>query len=235
MNEIFFLGFILFDLFAALLCLRFFGKSGIVIFYITHVIMSQVTVKMQIDLLGFTTIFGSVLYAVLFLATDVMTEHYGKEEGYKLVNLGVLSLGVFIFIVQAAGIFAPSTTNTAYSSFRNLFDSQWRVVGADVVVSYFIFQRFSVWIFQKLSEWTNGKHLWLRNNLSTWISETLTAIIFFQIAFIGQIPQNILWQIIIVGLGMKLFVALLETPFMYLSYRFLPKEKQAGTLVEQTA
>ncbi|MBC8500945.1 MAG: queuosine precursor transporter [DPANN group archaeon] len=225
MNEILFFVFIFIDLFLALLFLRFFGKRGVMVFYVAHIIMSQITVKMQINLFGFTTIFGSMLFAVLFLCTDIITEHFGKKEGYRTVTLGVASLLFFIFVIQAATIFVPSETNTVFDSFKNLFSNQWRVVFADIIISYLILQKFDVWLFHKINEWTKGKHLWLRNNLSTWTSQTLTAIFFFQAAFFGIIPQAILWQIILTGLAMKLLIALLDTPFVYLSYKFLPKKK----------
>jgi len=222
LNEALFFGFVILDLFLALIFLKIWGKTGIVVFYVIHIIMSQVTVKMQITLFGFTTIFGSILFAVLFLCTDIITEHFGKEEGYKTVNIGVASLIFFILVVQTALLFIPSSTNQVIGSFKNLFVDQWRIVISDIVISYLLIQKFDVWFFHKIAEWTKNKYLWLRNNLSTWTSQTITAILFFQAAFAGTIPQSILWQIIFVGLVMKLIVALFDTPYIYLSYWFLP-------------
>jgi hypothetical protein len=52
------------------------------------------------------------------------------------------------------------------------------------------------------------------------------AILFFQAAFAGSIPQDTLWQMIWAGLAIKLVVGVLEVPFLYWSYRFLPKRER---------
>ncbi|MBT7337536.1 queuosine precursor transporter, partial [Candidatus Peregrinibacteria bacterium] len=62
---------------------------------------------------------------------------------------------------------------------------------------------------------------WLRNNGSTVISQFLDSIIFFGIAFYGVVPN--IWSLILTGYVAKLIVALLDTPFIYLSYKILQK------------
>lgn len=224
-NELIFLIFILFDLFLALMFLRFFGKVGLIVFYVIHVILVQITVQIQVDLLGYTAVVGSMLFAALFMCTDVLTEHYGKKEGYKAVVLGALGLLLFLFVVNIAQLFTPSETDSISPSFAALFSGQLRITLSDLFISYLIFQSFDVWLYHKIHEWTGDRYLWLRNIASTVISQTIIAVLFFQAAFAGVLEQQVLWQIIFAGLAMKLFIAVLDTPFVYLSYRFLPKDK----------
>lgn len=223
MNELMFVGFVIIDLLLLLLFLKLWGKTGVVVFYVANLIMSQITVKMQVTLFGFTTIFGSMMFSVLFLSTDILTEHYGTKAGYDAVKMGVVSLLFFIFVVQAALLFTPAETNNVLGAFRTLFENQWRVVFADIIISYALLQSFDIWFFNRISQWTKKKYLWIRNNLSTVTTQALTAVLFFQAAFYGIIPQPILWQIILTGLMMKVIIAFFDTPFMYLSYKFLPK------------
>jgi hypothetical protein len=165
-----------------------------------------------------------MLFAVLFLCTDLIAEHYGKKDGYTAVTLGAISLILFLFVIQTAMMFTPSATSGVTEAFISLFNGQLRITLADLVISYLLFQFFDVWFFHKIRGWTNGSKLWLRNIGSTWVSQTFIAILFFQAAFAGVIEQNILWQIILAGLAMKLFVALLDTPYIYLSKKFLPSD-----------
>jgi len=223
MNELLFIGFILIDMILMLLTLKFFGKNGLITFYVAHVLLVQMTIKLQVDLFGFTAVIGSMLFAVLFATTDILTEHYGKKSGYKAVLLGALNLGIFILVVNISNMFVPSTTDSNKEVFAELFAGQWRISLSDLIISFLIFQSFDVWFFHKIEEWTKGKYLWLRNNGSTIISQTLVAILFFHFAFAGVIEQAVLWQIIWAGLIMKIFIALIDTPFLYLSYKFLPK------------
>lgn len=224
MNELLFLLLLLVDLSLVLVFFRLWGKTGIIVFYILHIFLSQITVKLHIGFFGLTVVFGSILYSVLFLCTDLLTEHYGKTEGYRAVLIGIASLLVFISIVQAASLFQPSGDASMITTFSQLFESQWRVVLADIVVSYLLLQSFDIWFFDRIRRWTKDRMLWLRNTLSTAVSQTITAILFFQLAFAGTLPQGVLWQIIFGGLAMKLIVGVLDTPFIYLSYRFRPKE-----------
>ena len=228
MNELLFLAFVLGDMTACLLMLRHFGKWGLITFYILHVIFVQLTILLQTDIFGITVAVGSMLFAVLFLCTDLISEHYGKKDGYTAVTLGAISLLLFLAVIQTSIQFVPSTTSSATATFISLFDGQLRVTLADLIISYCLFQFFDVWIFHKIREWTNGTKLWLRNILSTWVSQTFIAILFFQAAFAGTLEQSVLWQLILGGLAMKLLVALLDTPFMYISKKFLPKDYKSN-------
>ena len=222
-NELLFIGFILVDMLLMLLTFKFFGKSGLIAFYVSHILLVQMTIKLQVDLFGFTAVIGSMLYAVLFATTDILTEHYGKKAGYKAVLLGALCLGVFIFVVNVANAFSPSSTDISKPLFTGLFAGQWRITLSDLMIGILAGQLFDVWFFHKIEEWTKGKYLWLRNNGSTFISQTIVAVLFFQCAFAGVIEQSVLWQIIWVGLVMKIFIAFIDTPCLYLSYKFVPK------------
>jgi queuosine precursor transporter len=226
MTEILLLGFIVLDLAAVLLILRHFGKVGLFCFYIAHVILVQLTVQIQVDFFGYTVVVGSMLFAALFLITDVLTEHYGKKEGYIAVGLGASSLVLFLSVVGVTNLLIPDGAGGLQGAFVTLFDGQPRVTISDLIISYIVFQSFDVWLYHKIHTWTGNKHLWLRNCGSTFSSQILVAIIFFQVAFAGTIDQKTLWEMILAGLAMKLFVAVLDTPFMYWSYNFLPKRER---------
>lgn len=220
MLELLYLLIIIISLFSALFFLKLWGKNGLIIFYVVNIILSQLFVKLPIQIFGFTTIFGSIMFSVLFLSTDIITEHYGKKSGYQTVKIGVLTLIFFLIILQGALFFAPDSE--ILEAYKTLFGSQWRVVIADLLISYLIFQRLDITIYDKIHKLTGDKFLWLRNLGSTIISQTFTAILFFQIAFIGIIGQALLWEIIFTGLVMKIAISFLDTPFIYLSYKFLP-------------
>ncbi len=221
--EIFIILFILLNLCLALGFLKFFGKEGLIVFHILLIILVQITINVQVSFFGHPLVFGSVLFAVLFMTVDLLSEHYGKKEGYKTVFMGTFTLVVFIAAINAALYLPPADTATLNDEFKTLFSGQWRITLADLVVSYFALQTFNVWFFDKIRTFTKGRHLWLRNNLATFVSQTLIAILFFQLAFAGTIPQNQLWEIILTGLVIKYAISLLDTPFMYLSRYCLPK------------
>ena len=82
------------------------------------------------------------------------------------------------------------------------------------MVAYLISQHLDVWIFNKIKQKTGGKMLWLRNNGSTLISQLVDSAIFTIIAFAGVYP---LWELMLFTYIIKVIVAVLDTPFMYLA------------------
>ncbi len=228
MNLCYLLIFIIIDMLLLLVTYRLFEKNGLIAMYVLHIILSQITINIPIKIFGFTTVIGSSLYAVLFLTIDMINEHYGKKEANKAINIGVCILIIFIIIIIGIKLIISGNEDEYSQTFNFLFSNQFRIVITDIVVSYFIFQRLNVWIFNKVKKITNNKHLWLRNNASTIISQILTAITFYEIAFVGTIKQSELWQIIAIGLVIKLVVSILETPFLYLSCKMKGRIKFGG-------
>ncbi|MFH1649731.1 MAG: queuosine precursor transporter, partial [Candidatus Woesearchaeota archaeon] len=83
------------------------------------------------------------------------------------------------------------------------------------LVAYFISQFHDVWAFHAWKRRTKGKHLWLRNNASTIVSQFIDTVIVVVIAFYGVLPGLI--ELILGIWILKVIIAMLDTPFMYLS------------------
>ena len=97
-----------------------------------------------------------------------------------------------------------------------------RVAGASLV-AYLISQTLDVYIFHKIKEkLPDTKWLWVRNNVATIISQIFDTAIFVSIAFIGVMDSDIIWQIFISTFIIKMMVALLDTPFVYLVKKITP-------------
>ena len=59
------------------------------------------------------------------------------------------------------------------------------VIGS--ISAYLISQTFDVWIFNKIKDITGGKHLWLRNNVSTLSSQALDTFIYIVWVIAGEL------------------------------------------------
>ncbi len=98
-----------------------------------------------------------------------------------------------------------------------------RIVAASMV-AYLISQLHDVWAFLFWRRVTAGKHLWLRNNLSTIVSQFLDSIIFITLAFAGTVANAVLVNMIISQYLVKIILVLADTPFCYLAVRWARKE-----------
>jgi uncharacterized integral membrane protein (TIGR00697 family) len=97
------------------------------------------------------------------------------------------------------------------------------------MIAYLLSQYFDVWIYNFIKKVTTNKYLWLRNNLSTILSSLIDNTIFSLLAWIILNPNpEILYKVIttyILGTYfLRVMIALVDTPFLYLSKLFLPKE-----------
>jgi hypothetical protein len=87
------------------------------------------------------------------------------------------------------------------------------------MVAYLVSQWHDVWAFHLLKSWTKGKHLWLRNNGSTLISQALDSLVFCTIAFWGVFETSVWIQIVVSTYLMKTIMGVMDTPFIYLARR----------------
>lgn len=180
-------------------------------------VLMNVFVLKQITLFGMNVTVGNVLYASVFLATDLLAEHWGKRAAYRAVRIGFALSLFFLAMCLAVLAYRPNALDAelgGHNALSVLLTPQWRIVGASMV-SYLIVQHLDVWLFEWWRRKTAGKHLWLRNNGSTLISQLLDSAIFTMLAFAGM-PFPIV-QMILFTYFVKLIVALLDTPFIYLS------------------
>ncbi len=230
MNEVLWIGFALLDLAMVLVVFRYFGKQGLFALIVFNLILCNVQVLKTIELFGLTTTLGNILYASVFFSTDLLNEHYGRKEAKKAVLLGFFSLILAVAYMQIALLFAPSTTDFAQPHLEAIFGVMPRIVLASMV-AYLVSQWHDIWAFHFWKTRTQGKHLWLRNNASTLVSQLLDTIIFCSIAFLGIFPLDVWMQVVISTYLIKLLVAFLDTPFIYLAARFRPRDALKGELV----
>lgn len=222
-NEVIFIITAVIDLAFILLAFRL-GKGWLFGAIVVNIILVSTFAGKLVPIFGFVTNAAGVFYAAIFLATDILTEHHGKKEGYKSVWIGFSALVLFVVMSQfVLRLISTSETTAISEAMQVLFRGVPRIAFASMF-AYLVAQNFDVWFYHFIHQKTGQKRLWLRNNLSTFTSQFIDSIIFFSIAFFGVVPFNILLQIIFTGYAVKLIVALLDTPFIYLSY-FIKKEK----------
>lgn len=99
---------------------------------------------------------GTVLFSTLYLATDIISEVYGKQESKKAVKMGLCANIVFILASQIALIYVPSEFDYAHNFMKDLFGLNLRISIASVVM-YYISNLADVYLFDKLKQATNGQ------------------------------------------------------------------------------
>jgi uncharacterized integral membrane protein (TIGR00697 family) len=180
---------------------------------------------------------GILPYPITFLCNDLICEFYGKQRATLVVWVG-LWVNIWIFCILWACAFLPphvpidpythlpEVTNPNFSFYQIRLYAMSNVIGS--MIAYLVAQLLDVQIFQFCKRITKGKHLWLRSNASTLVSQFVDTIIVLSFGYFftnalshlpGDSDFNILLTLILSGYIFKLLVTLLSTfPFYFAVY-----------------
>lgn len=170
---------------------------------------------------------GLFAYPITFLATDLISELYGRNRAQAVVWMGFLMNFLILFLMWVGHVFPDAS---GVSGAADTFESLYEFMKPNVVASmtaYLIAQSFDVSAFHFLKRVTKGKHLWLRNIASTTASQVIdTAAILSILYASGGLGDLIDSPTALLGLmwasyKFKFLFALADTPFCYLGVYML--------------
>jgi len=194
---------------------KIFKKEGLYAWACIALVAANILECKTIGLGKFTATSGNVLFASIFLATDIMSEKYGKEYSKKAIKLAVFSIIAFTIIMQIGLLFQPDSTDMAHDAMSVLFGINLRVTIASVVMFY-ISNNVDIFLFEKIKKKIPDK-LWIRNNVATITSNVLENYFFVFFAFIGIYDFFTIINIATTISVIEIIIAILDTPFLYFS------------------
>lgn len=178
---------------------------------------------------------GVIAYPFTFLATDLISELYGRKKAQMVVWIG-FSMNVFMLFLMSVNHWLPNTGGV--SGGIQLFEGVYEFMIGNTIASmiaYLVAQTIDVRLFHFWKRYTKGKHLWLRNNASTTVSQLVdsTAIISI-LYFAGNLGQDIdtVGKVIILIINsyfFKFFFALFDTPLCYLGVKLFEEFEEDPT------
>ena len=171
---------------------------------------------------------GIITYPLTFLLTDLVAEIWGKKRADLMVVLGFVMSLIMLGIVQLAIWLPPSPVwinaelgIDASAGLQHAFVATFFFPGILLAASmsaYLIAQLFDVRLYHFWWRVTRGRHMWLRNNGSTLISQLVDTIIVNSIFL--RWGLNWKWEdigpVIVAVYICKVVLALCDTPLIYL-------------------
>lgn len=199
------------------LAYKLFGKSGLYAWVVLAGIVANIQVMKTIELFGIVTSVGNVIYASSFLVTDILSENHSRQEAGKAIKIGFFTLISTIIIMQISLNFIPHQSDFSQKALETIFGFFPRVVFASLV-SYLISQTHDIWAYEYWKKkFSKKSQIYIRNNLSTIVSQIIDTTIFCFLAFWGVHSLNIFFNMYVSLLLFKIIIAVLDTPFVYLS------------------
>lgn len=166
---------------------------------------------------------GVLAYAVTFTMTDTIGEVWGKKCAQQVVMAGLLTLGVVFLLIYLAVILPAAPFWEGKEAFQRILGMKQgasRIIIASII-AYSISQYHDVWAFNFWRKVTHERHLWLRNNASTLVSQAIDTSLFITLAFYGVVP---ILPLMLGQYFIKVGVALLDTPIVYLLVHFVRRK-----------
>lgn len=227
-NELIFIITVLLYLGSALFLYKLFGKNGLYAFAIFGTLLGNIAVCKCVDIFGFSTTAGNVLYASTFLVTDILSEKYSRKDAAMAVAYSFSIMVLWMIGTQLIMLFAPNGNDYVNGSLEVVFSLVPRITLASLA-GYIFSQTLDVFLYHYIWKKTgySKSKLWLRNNASTLTSQAVDTVIFTFIAFWGVFPNDVFMSILITTYLFKAVVAVLDTPFIYIARNMVPlAEKQ---------
>ena len=225
--------FLLFCFIAVLIFLKLFGEVGLYIYSVIAIIAANIQVLKLVKFSFFLEpiALGTILFASTFLCTDILAEHYGSKKARLNIIIGFVGFLFMTLLMLFTLGFKPLDSTTANENYIWALNTQENLLGIFLplpiffvasMIAYLTSQFFDVWFFEKLSIFTKKRFLWLRNNLSTMSSSLIDNFIFSIFAWIIFNPnpldfKTVFFTFILGTYILRLFIALVDTPFVYLS------------------
>ncbi len=193
---------------------------------------------------------GVLPYPVTFLCTDFISELYGQKRENFLVWVGLLLNAWVVCFLWLGGVLPPvpeldlstglpPTDAYDFAFYRIRFLTMGAVVGS--MIAYLAAQLCDVSLFHFWKRLTNGRHLWLRNNGSTVVSQFVDsfAVITITHFYAKGLPIDPnaaiwpqLWVFIASGYVFKLVIALCDTLPFYVGVHYLSRYLEIDPDVE---
>ncbi|MBQ3801284.1 MAG: queuosine precursor transporter [Treponema sp.] len=229
MNELFLVITLLVSFGGTLLFLKAFGKGGLFAWIGICTILANIEVTIVVHAFGMDQTLGNTLFAATFLATDILSERYGRKDAGKGVLAGLVTNLSFILLSFMWVHYIPAKSDWASGFVKGLFSNTPRMLIASLV-AYAISEAVDVFLYHAwwdLTEKKTGSHtkmLWFRNNCSTLISQLVNIVIFNFGAFASIYSMSDLIAITASCYVIYVATSLLDTPFIYLARKIKPAE-----------
>jgi uncharacterized integral membrane protein (TIGR00697 family) len=178
------------------------------------------TKQTELQVFGVSLVFaaGPMMWPVLALGQDYLTEFYGPKLAYNytvgmvLGKIGV-ALGT-VWIIHVLPLPGSEALADVAREFNDLLGQAPRINIASIAALAVAFT-VNPWVYQRMRKLTQGRRLWLRQQTAAVVALTLDAIIFFLGAFLFELPLSVIWEITWSYLVVAYATIFIDTAFLY--------------------
>ena len=182
--------------------------------FVAALIIANVMAAKLFTVAGVAMTVSIIVFPLTFILTDVITEVWGRKVAVTVVWTGFLANVLMVIMFQIGRILPAAPFWEHQEAYVAILGAVPRMVLASMV-AYLASQFNDVLLFSALKKRTKGKHLWLRNNASTMVSQLIDSTLFLFIAFAGTMPVTEILKMLVAYYIAKVIFAAIDTPVVY--------------------
>lgn len=201
----------------------------ITVFCVSFIIANVITVKiLNLGFWGLDVPAGVLIYPLVYILTNVITEVYGEKAAHKTIVLGLLTNLLFVVVTTIAMIIPGPAYYTGQSSIEFVFTQTPRILLASYI-SYVIGNLVNARLTSIVNRGTDSKFTQIKNIGAIAFGELLDNIIFIGLVFIGQVPILEIGIMILVHFTIMLIWNVLAQPFTNRTVKWASAEDTTST------
>lgn len=193
--------------------------------FITNAVVAELIGGKLINVASVPMSVGILPWPVVFITTDLINEYFG-EKGVRRLSYITAGLIAYCFFMLWLALSIPAVKGMGVqdSQFNAVFgQGMWIIVGS--ITAFLVSQLIDATLFHWVKRKTGNKYIWLRSTGSTVISQFFDSFIVLGIAFwaTGQMDTQTYIASGLTGYFVKLIIAILLTPLIYLGHYLIEK------------
>ena len=194
--------------------------------FITNAVVAELIGGKLIYVGPYVMSVGILPWPIVFITTDLINEYFG-QKGVKKLSIITACLIAYAFVVLFGALQIPAVQGAGLvtdDQYNGVFgQSLWIIVGS--ITAFLVSQLIDVAVFHFFKNKTGNKMIWLRSTGSTVVSQLFDSFIVLGIAFwlTGKMSTEMYITSAFTGYFVKLILAVLLTPFIYLGHSIIQK------------
>jgi len=193
--------------------------------FVAILIISNIVSTKIVAIGPFTFDGGTILFPIVYIFGDVITEVYGFKGSRRIIWVGFFSLALMSLITWIVGVMPSAGGWNLQESYNNILMTAPRIAIASMI-AYWFGEFTNSFVLAKMKVWTKGRYLWTRTVGSTIFGELIDTLMFCTIAFVGLLPNSLLVTVIISNYIFKVCYEVIATPITYSVVHFYKKTEE---------
>lgn len=169
-----------------------------------------------------------IIYPFTFVISDLVNEIFGAKKARHMVFLGFF-MCILTQCVILLMLLLPSHQINNQAAIESVFHLS-QIALFSSMIAYMVGQVLDIYLYNSIHEWTGDKHLWLRSNMSSLISQAydtlcVTSLFYY---FGVHLPTGDIVKILIISFLFKASITSAMTPLLYQCVRMMKKNRHSS-------